>query len=216
MFACHTTRTLVTKNVPRLPCSLLRFHTPDIRLYVSSFGSSFSSLSAMIAPRSFKSRYSLDVSYALYTACTVVNSRGELSSRFVKMNSNLLPWNRVMTYSDCVFPRNRDDAVFIEMFDTELYPMLRFVRRDRLLNQITRRFVTTSVPRSPLLPFVSSTPSRWSISNSPFLSARPFTAMSNLISRSCHTDFGSSGFLASGIATRARFAPRPFEVRTRH
>ena len=60
--ACHTTRTLVTKNVPRLPWSDDKFHTPSTLLYTCSWGSNTSCLSLMMAPRSFKSRYSLDVS----------------------------------------------------------------------------------------------------------------------------------------------------------
>ena len=46
--------------------SLLRFQMPPILLYTSS--RSLSSLSAMMAPRSFRSRYSLLVSYARKTA----------------------------------------------------------------------------------------------------------------------------------------------------
>lgn len=54
--------TLVTKNVPRFPWSLLRFHTPSTLLITSSSGSMMRFLSLMMAPRSFKSRYSLVVS----------------------------------------------------------------------------------------------------------------------------------------------------------
>lgn len=81
--ANQTTRTLVTKNVPRLPCSDDKFHTPIIcmRQYtsptrlsvqqqhtlstISSFGNKINPFSLMIAPRSLRSRYKRLVSYAL-------------------------------------------------------------------------------------------------------------------------------------------------------
>ena len=128
-----------------------------ILLYTSSFGNSLSSLSAMMAPRSLRSRYSLLVSYARNTAWTVVNNRGESFTRLVKMNSNREPWNLVMTYSACVLPRRREEADLMLMLTMELYPTLRFVRARRLAIHRIRRFVTTSSPDSPLLPFVSST-----------------------------------------------------------
>ena len=77
-------------------------------------------MSAMMAPRSFRSRYSLLVSYARKTAWMVVNSRGELATRLVKMNSKRDPWNLVMTYSAWVFPRSRDDADLMLMDTMEL------------------------------------------------------------------------------------------------
>ena len=73
------------------------------------------------------------------------------------MNSNREPWNLVMTYSACVLPRRREEADLMLMLTMELYPTLRFVRARRLAIHRIRRFVTTSSPDSPLLPFVSST-----------------------------------------------------------
>ena len=65
----------------------------------------------MIAPRSLRSRYSRLVSYARYTACTVVKRRGDWRTRFVKTNSKRELLNFVITYSACVLPRRRLLAV---------------------------------------------------------------------------------------------------------
>ena len=62
--ACHTSRTLVMKKVPRLPWSDERFHTPGTLLYSCSLGSRIRLLSLMIAPRSLRSRKRREVSYA--------------------------------------------------------------------------------------------------------------------------------------------------------
>ena len=107
-------------------------------------------MSRMIAPRSFKSRYSFVVSYARNTACTVVNMRvlhhahacavshgrqkartaagGGVAfylfrTRFVKMNSKRLPLYLVSTNSACVFPRRRLCADFMFRLTMQLYPM---------------------------------------------------------------------------------------------
>ena len=219
--ACHTKRTFVRWNVPSFPRELLKFITPLILLYTSSFGRSLSSSLAMIAPRNFKSRYSLDLSYALCTACSVRNA-GEPSfvalalvsaptdrSRLVNMNSKRLPLNLVITYSALVTPRSRLAACFTFMEVMLAYPMLRFARFERALRQMTRRLVMVKLPASPLLPLVSSTLVITSITNSPSRSASVEAGESNLISRSCHTTSGPSA-LEEGIA-RARAGDRPPE-----
>jgi hypothetical protein len=115
-----------------------------------SCGRRLSVLSRMIAPRSFKSRYSFVVSYARNTACTVVNMRGLhhaharavshgrqkartaagggvafylFRTRFVKMNSNRLPLYFVRTYSACVLPRRRLCADLMFRLTMQLYPI---------------------------------------------------------------------------------------------
>ena len=163
----------------------------------------------MMAPRSFRSRYSFVVSYARNTACTVVKIRGELRTRFVKMNSKRLPLYFVSTYSAWVLPRSRLCAVLMLSETMQLYPIERFVRRERAAYQIIRRFVMNSSPRSPLLPFVSSTEFIESIVNSPFRASSETGGTSNRISRSCQIWFMIS--VALDIAGRA---PRLCDYRT--
>ena len=64
-WACHTTRTLVKKNEPKLPWSEDKFQTPLIFAMICSCGNRTKLSSLTMDPRSFKSRYNLDVSYAL-------------------------------------------------------------------------------------------------------------------------------------------------------
>ena len=61
-----------------------------------SCGRRLSVLSRMIAPRSFKSRYSFVVSYARNTACTVVNMRGlhHAHARAVSHGRQAAPYRR--------------------------------------------------------------------------------------------------------------------------
>ena len=75
--------------------------------------------------------------------------------------------NFVMMYRACVEPRSRDLALRMLMCSTVLYPIDRFVSVRLCEIQRSRRFVTTSEPRSPLLPFVSSTELILSILYSP-------------------------------------------------
>ena len=90
----------------------------------------------------------------------VVNSRGEFDTRLVKMNSNLLPLNLVMMYSDWVWPLSLVLAVRVLMETMAPYPMLRLMFLLLLDTHMVRRLVTTSSPLSPVFPFVSSTPWR--------------------------------------------------------
>ena len=163
-------------------------------LYICSLGSRMSDLFLMIAPLSLRSRYSRLVSYARYTACTVVKRRGDWRTRFVKTNSKRELLNFVITYSACVspsrlgwesgvgrvrvaaavaagvacvLPRSRLLAVRMLIETTALYPIERLMRLFLWQIQMSRRLVMESDPFSPLLPFVSSTELIESICSSP-------------------------------------------------
>lgn len=135
--AYHTSRTLVTTNVPRLPWSLDRFQMPGTVLYTCSCGSTRSCRPATTWPRSFSSRYSADAWYSLcgggcglfglncstylagythlYTSKTAGNWRVLSSDMLVKMNSKREFWCTVRMYSACVVPRSLDSTVLVLM-----------------------------------------------------------------------------------------------------
>ena len=108
-----------------------------------------------------------------------------------------------MMYSDWVWPLSLVLAVRVLMETMAPYPMLRLMFLLLLDTHMVRRLVTTSSPLSPVFPFVSSTPWRWSISNSPLRRFRSLSLTSKRISRSCHTAFGPS-FLLTLLMARAR------------
>jgi hypothetical protein len=85
-----------------------------------------------------------------------VKSRGEFFTKLVKMNSNRV-LNFASTHRACVCPLSFDLACLIFADMTVFNPTLKLILL--LLCEIhrIRRFVTTSEPRSPLFPFVSST-----------------------------------------------------------
>ena len=178
--ACQTRRTFVMKNVPRLPWSDERFQTPCTLLYICSLGSRIRLLFLMMAPRNLRSRYNRLVSYAVYTACTVVNSRGDWRTRLVKTNSNRELLYFVITKSACVLPRSRELAFRMLIDATAEYPIDRLIREFRWHTQISRRLVIDSEPFSPLLPFVSSTELIESICTSPERMLRCDSAVSRM------------------------------------
>jgi len=116
-----------------------------------------SAFSYMMAQRSFKSLYSLVVSYDLITAWNEVNSLGEFFTNDVKMNSYLLCWNLVRRYSASVDPRKAEFVSLISVFRILSKPTLKFTFWSASENQTSRRLVIRRLPRSPLFPLVSST-----------------------------------------------------------
>ena len=116
-----------------------------------------SAFSYMMAQRSFKSLYSLVVSYDLITAWNEVNSLGEFFTNDVKMNSYLLYWNLVRRYSASVDPRKAEFVSLISVFRILSKPTLKFTFWSASENQTSRRLVIRRLPRSPLFPLVSST-----------------------------------------------------------
>ena len=69
-----------------------------------------------------------------------------------------------------MLPRSLELTSFTVIDETTLNPMLKFALEFLAEVQRMRRFVTIKIPRSPLLPFVSSTALIESIWNSPFRS----------------------------------------------
>mmetsp|Transcript_12043 Transcript_12043/g.28563 ORF Transcript_12043/g.28563 Transcript_12043/m.28563 type:complete len:224 (-) Transcript_12043:261-932(-) len=184
-FACHTSRTSVTKKVPRLPCSLDRFHTPEILLYISSPESSFSCLSDMMLLRSFRSRYGRVASYWCRVVWRMLNSSGLSRTREVNMNSKRLPLNLVRQWRACVLPFRRLLAFLILELIMQLSPTERLVRFCLAETHNSRRLVIRRFPLSPLFPLVSSTSSTSWMMTSPGRIFRCETGLSNLISLSC-------------------------------
>ena len=85
--------------------------------------------------------------------------------------------------------------------------MLRFVCVCLFDCQMTRRFVMDSSPASPLLPLVSSTRLSRSMRNSPLRRSSRDGFTSNLMSRSCHTEFGPSLPLEGIVSAETRRHP---------
>ena len=208
--ACQTSRTLVTKNDPRLPCSALRFQTPLRCEKTSSCGSRLSLPSLTTLPRSFRSRYSFVDSYALCTCSAVANSFGACWTSDVNTNSNREPSKRVATCSAFVFPRSLLFVFFICRWATVAHPMLRFFREFLWDTHESRRVLTINAPRSPLPPFESSTEFTLSATRSPGRASSCRTGASKRMARSSQTSSkawvarclkGVSG-IVSELATR--------------
>ena len=185
--ACQTSRTLVTKNDPRLPCSALRFQTPLRCEKTSSCGSRLSLPSLTTLPRSFRSRYSFVDSYALCTCSAVANSFGACWTSDVNTNSNREPSKRVATCSAFVFPRSLLFVFFICRWATVAHPMLRFFREFLWDTHESRRVLTINAPRSPLPPFESSTEFTLSATRSPGRASSCRTGASKRMARSSQT-----------------------------
>ena len=125
--AYQTTLTSVMMNVPRLPCSAERFHTPQYLVKIFSFGSSCSCLSWMIAHLNFKSLYNFVVSQLRTTAWKELKRRGLFLTTVPKMNS----------YRDCQYfvrrksynwvPLIAEVFSFISVVSTQSQPTLRLI-----------------------------------------------------------------------------------------
>jgi len=105
----------------------------------------------------------------LWTACTVVNRRGEFLTRLVKTNSNL-ELNLASTHRAWVGPRSLDLALRILRVAIQLRPMLRFILVLVCDIHLILKLVMIRAPLSPLFPLVSSTELMESMTFSPGLS----------------------------------------------
>jgi len=104
----------------------------------------------------------------------------------VKMNSKLLRWNFVITTTVWTAPDSVVDFVCRRILTMQCNPMLRLVLFFFAEIHINRKLVLTSIPRSPVLPFVSSTSVRVSMATSPLRSSKSTALESKRMSRSCH------------------------------
>lgn len=84
-------------------------------------------------------------------------------------------------------PFNFEQVFRVLMEEIVLKPMDRLMELLVKDTHMTRKFVNVSIPFSPLLPFVSSTSVRWSMTSSPGLSCRLLAEQSKRNSWSCHT-----------------------------
>ena len=80
-----------------------------------------------MAHLSFRSLYSLVVSYDLMTAWKEVNSLGEFLTREVKINSNLACWYLVLRYKAKALPLMAELVSLISVFKMQSKPTERLV-----------------------------------------------------------------------------------------
>lgn len=83
------------------------------------------------------------------------------------MNSNLELFPTLSMCKACVVPRTLETTVLVFIVSTQVNPIERLNRLDVTEYQIMRRLVTSSLPRSPRLPLVSSMESSISSGCSP-------------------------------------------------